>query len=129
MFFVSFFSFDLEDFKFQYVNLKAFGASFLYWVDFSINRPHLSRLHLIKPCNIFCTVQVIFFNCVANCFSNTGYEGFYCVSSNSNPRQNLFQQIHVNFVKLIHIDLFSSDSFPITTLTACTTLKIQPLWL
>ena len=34
MFFVLFFSCDLQDFKFQYVNPKAFGASFLYWVDF-----------------------------------------------------------------------------------------------
>ena len=25
----------LQDFKFQYVNCKAFGASFLYWVDFT----------------------------------------------------------------------------------------------
>ena len=31
MFFVSFLSWDLQDFKFQYVNHKAFGASFLYW--------------------------------------------------------------------------------------------------
>ena len=28
-----------------------------------------------------------------------------------------------------HTGLISSDSFQITTLTACTTLKIQPLWL
>ena len=28
---------DLQDFKFQYVNLKAFGTSFLYWVDFTIS--------------------------------------------------------------------------------------------
>ena len=28
------FSCVLQDFKFQYVNRKAFGASFLYWVDF-----------------------------------------------------------------------------------------------
>ena len=34
MFFVSFFSCDLQDFKFQNVNSKVFGASFLYWVDF-----------------------------------------------------------------------------------------------
>ena len=35
MFFVKFFSCDLQDFKFQYVNRKVFGASFLYWVDFT----------------------------------------------------------------------------------------------
>ena len=29
------FSCGLQDFKFEYVNCKAFGASFLYWVDFS----------------------------------------------------------------------------------------------
>ena len=34
MFFVSFYSCDLQDFKFQYVNRKAFGTSFCYWVDF-----------------------------------------------------------------------------------------------
>ena len=34
--FFSFFSCDLQDFKFYYVNRKAFGTSFfiLYWVDF-----------------------------------------------------------------------------------------------
>ena len=35
MCFVSFFSCDLEDFKFLYLNPKAFGTSFLYWVDFN----------------------------------------------------------------------------------------------
>ena len=34
MFFASFFSSDLQDFKFQYVNPKSFEASFLYWIDF-----------------------------------------------------------------------------------------------
>ena len=29
----------------------------------------------------------------------------------------------------LHIDLSSSDVFHITTLTPCTTLEIQPLWL
>ena len=28
------FSCDLQDFKFEYVNRKAFVASFFYWVDF-----------------------------------------------------------------------------------------------
>ena len=28
----------LQDFKFWYVNHKAFGASFLYWVDFMIKK-------------------------------------------------------------------------------------------
>ena len=38
MFFYHFFMlFDLQDFKFQYVNCKAFGASFLYWVEFKIS--------------------------------------------------------------------------------------------
>ena len=32
--FFSFFSCNLQDFKFQYENHKAFGARFLYWVDF-----------------------------------------------------------------------------------------------
>ena len=32
---VSFFSCDLQDFKFKYVNRKAFGENFLYWVDFN----------------------------------------------------------------------------------------------
>ena len=31
-----FFSCDLQDFKFSYVNCKAFGASFLFWVDFTL---------------------------------------------------------------------------------------------
>ena len=35
-FFVSFSSCDLQDFKFWYVNRKAFVTSFLYWVDFII---------------------------------------------------------------------------------------------
>ena len=35
MFFVSFFTCDLQGFKSYYVNHKAFGASFLYWVYFS----------------------------------------------------------------------------------------------
>ena len=30
---------------------------------------------------------------------------------------------------MLHTGLISSDSFQITTLTACITLKIQPLWL
>ena len=34
MFFFWFFSCDLKDFKFWYVNRKAFGASSFYWVDF-----------------------------------------------------------------------------------------------
>ena len=34
-FFVSFYSCDLQDFKFYNVNRKAFDASFLYWVDFT----------------------------------------------------------------------------------------------
>ena len=34
IFFVSFFSCHLQDFKVWYVNGKAFGASFLYWVYF-----------------------------------------------------------------------------------------------
>ena len=33
------FSCGLQDFKFQYVNCKAFGASFLYWVDFNEKVP------------------------------------------------------------------------------------------
>ena len=35
--FASFFSCDLQDFEFQYVSRKAFGTSFLYWVDFKKN--------------------------------------------------------------------------------------------
>ena len=35
MFFVSFFSCDLQDF--WYENHKAFGATFLYWVDFNLH--------------------------------------------------------------------------------------------
>ena len=35
MFFVSYFSCDLQDFRIWYVNRKAFDASFLYWVDFT----------------------------------------------------------------------------------------------
>ena len=35
MVFVSIFSRYLQDFKFQYVNHKAFGAIFLYWADFT----------------------------------------------------------------------------------------------
>ena len=33
---VSIVLFDLQDFKFYYVNCKAFGTSFLYWDDFII---------------------------------------------------------------------------------------------
>ena len=36
MFFVLFFHVILQDFKFWYMNRKAFGTSFLYWVDFTI---------------------------------------------------------------------------------------------
>ena len=36
MLFILFFSCGLQDFKFWYVNRKAFGASFLYWVDFTV---------------------------------------------------------------------------------------------
>ena len=36
MFFVSVFSCDLQDLKSYYVNHKTFGASFLYWVVFTI---------------------------------------------------------------------------------------------
>ena len=47
MFFVSFFSCDLQDFKFWYVNRKAFGTSFLYWVDFT-------KIHaILSPTFIF----------------------------------------------------------------------------
>ena len=35
MFFVYFFSCELQDFKFWYENRKVFGASFLYWVYFN----------------------------------------------------------------------------------------------
>ena len=35
----NFFLCDLQDFKFQYGNHKAFGANFLYWVDFEKARP------------------------------------------------------------------------------------------
>ena len=35
MLFVLFFSCGLHDLKFWFVNRKAFGASFLYWVDFT----------------------------------------------------------------------------------------------
>ena len=35
MFFVSFFLCDLQYIKFWYVNCNAFGASFLYYVDFN----------------------------------------------------------------------------------------------
>ena len=35
MFFVSFFLCDLQDFKFQYLNRKAYGTSFLNWGDFT----------------------------------------------------------------------------------------------
>ena len=34
IFFVSFFSCDLQDFKFWYVNHKSSGEIFLYWGDF-----------------------------------------------------------------------------------------------
>ena len=33
-FLVSFFSCDLQDFKFYYVNCKVLGATILHWVDF-----------------------------------------------------------------------------------------------
>jgi hypothetical protein len=33
------------------------------------------------------------------------------------------------YIFTLHIDLSSSDLFHITTLTACTTLQIQPFWL
>ena len=46
MFFVSFFSCDLQDFKFLYVNRKAFGASFLYWVDFNSHTVTLGSFYL-----------------------------------------------------------------------------------
>ena len=35
LFFISYFSCDLQDFKFWYVNRWAFGGSFLHWVDFT----------------------------------------------------------------------------------------------
>jgi len=38
MFFVSFFSCNLQDFKFRYVNREAFGASLFYWVVLCILR-------------------------------------------------------------------------------------------
>ena len=47
MFFVSFFSCHLQDFKFWYVNLKAFGASFLYWVDFTVNQKAAKTLNQV----------------------------------------------------------------------------------
>ena len=46
MFFVSFFSCALQDFKFKYANLKAFGASFLYWVDFTTPMSKLLELRV-----------------------------------------------------------------------------------
>ena len=42
MFFAPFFSCNLQDLKFWYVNRKVFGASFLYWVDFTVKQSHRS---------------------------------------------------------------------------------------
>ena len=48
MFFV--FTCGLQDFKFWYVNCKAFGASFLFWIDFTMLEKSVSvvlrQLHL-----------------------------------------------------------------------------------
>ena len=44
MLFVLFFPCDLQDFKFYNVNSKAFGASFLYWVDFTVNHMQYALL-------------------------------------------------------------------------------------
>ena len=50
------FSFDfscgLQDFKFWYVNRKAFGASFLHWVDFT-------NCYLMHVFTHFCVVGII----------------------------------------------------------------------
>ena len=35
------FLYDLQDFKFQYVNRKTFGVSFLYWVDFNCRKSYV----------------------------------------------------------------------------------------
>ena len=45
MFFVLFFSWDLQDFKFWYVNRKAFSARFLYWVDITDMFYHVPDLN------------------------------------------------------------------------------------
>ena len=45
MLFVSFFSCDVQDFKSYYVNHKAFGTSFLYWIDFTYK-----SIEICRPC-------------------------------------------------------------------------------
>ena len=47
MLFVSLFSCDLQDF-FQYVNRKASGTSFLYWVDFKADFGYLAKKVIMK---------------------------------------------------------------------------------
>ena len=90
---------------YAYLNILACRK---FSLSVSINRPHLNRLPSIKPCNIFCTVQVIFFNCVANCFNNTGYECFYCASSNANPKCGIF--FTLLGLGLIKINIVSANS-------------------
>ena len=74
------FSCGLKDFKFWYVNCKAFGASFLYWVDFSIwyfmLRKHheiflatLSRLNTLTCLIGVQQILLIFENIFTNMFS------------------------------------------------------------
>ena len=64
------FSCGLQDFKFWYVNRKAFAASFLYWVDFTSHRKCLltnyrqtTDEHLVQKVYVVCMLQIkIFWN-------------------------------------------------------------------
>ena len=76
MFFISFFSCDLYDFKFWYVNRKAFGTSFLYWVDFILNFVYsvkqISRAYLLL-------MKINLLNSACN-QPSSGLEDYYLLS-------------------------------------------------
>ena len=92
--FLFYFSCCFQDFKFWYVNRKAFGASFLFWVDFKNAHCHRSSFNpfiwgwlLLRPefqfnCEFFEYSAVICFNIILADFVRNSILRLENISSN-----------------------------------------------
>ena len=86
----SFFSFssrDLQDFKFWCVNRRAFGASFLYWLDFMIK---------YASTHAMCTVFDIHF-CFFTSWFLYGYHNTYLFATKALIASNRNFSFQLNF--------------------------------
>ena len=82
----------LQDLKFKYVNRKAFGASFFYWIDFTMKKAVIFSITYVKTWNLF-GYSFNFWNWRASLWRNVFTIFSTCQSFQSLSRYTVFPPI------------------------------------